>query len=227
LPSVDYINVSSCPSTPFIAVKHFRLAQTQVMSYDLMNRRDNVTKHHSSVAGSEAMIKNYLTIGAPRRKSTVCERNEHMYDPHTDRSKVGFAYYAKYFTTQGDCGTSALGCPIMLAEDPIMLAEDPIMGQDLLTSGAWTFEKTHMSPVDSSALTISYDGTCGPEKATKCSLGCGSQYGNCGSGACQHAFGTGCVDPDVAGSWQLAPKNGLTGEQAGGQYYSDAQNRLF
>jgi hypothetical protein len=179
------------------------------MSYDLMNRRDNLTKHHSSVAGSEDTIKNYLAIGAPPSKINL-----------------GFAYYAKYFTTQGDCGTSALGCPIVLAEDPVT-------GADLLTSGAWTFEKTHMQPVESSALTVSYDGTCGPEKGTRCSSGCCSQYGNCGtsrehcSGACQHAFGTGCTDSDVAGSWQLASKNGVTDEAAGGQYYFDAENRLF
>jgi hypothetical protein len=183
--------------------------QMQVMSYDLMNRRDNLTKHHSSVAGSEDTIKSYLAIGAPPSKINL-----------------GFAYYAKYFTTQGDCGTSALGCPIVPAEDPVT-------GTDLLTSGAWTFEKTHMQPVSSSALTVSYDGTCGPEKGTRCSSGCCSQYGNCGtspehcSGACQHAFGTGCTDSDVAGSWQLASKHGLTDETAGGQYYFDAENRLF
>jgi chitinase len=38
------------------------------MSYDLMNRRDKVTKHHTSVAGSERTIKNYLSIGAPPAK---------------------------------------------------------------------------------------------------------------------------------------------------------------
>jgi hypothetical protein len=38
------------------------------MSYDLMNRRDNVTNHHSSVTGSEEAIKNYLAIGAPPQK---------------------------------------------------------------------------------------------------------------------------------------------------------------
>ena len=38
------------------------------MSYDLMNRRDNATKHHTSVAGSEDTIKNYLAIGAPAEK---------------------------------------------------------------------------------------------------------------------------------------------------------------
>ncbi|KAH7361149.1 glycoside hydrolase superfamily [Pyrenochaeta sp. MPI-SDFR-AT-0127] len=187
-PSVDYINV---------------------MTYDLMNRRDNITKHHTSVAGSIDTIENYLAIGAPPEKINL-----------------GFAYYAKFFTTQGDCGPSALDCPIVLAEDPIT-------GKDLLTSGAWTFEKFHMQAVDTSALTVSWDGTCGPEKGTKCATGCCSQYGNCGtspehcSGACQHAFGTGCTDSDVAGSWQSAAQNGVTDEEAGGQYYFDPQNRLF
>jgi chitinase len=90
-----------------------------------------------------------------------------------------------------------------------------------------------MKAVDFSSLKPSYDGTCGAEKGTKCSTGCCSQYGNCGtspehcSGACQHAFGTGCTDPDVAGSWQLALSNSKTDEEAGGQYYFDAKNRLF
>tara|TARA_R110002003_G_scaffold251_8_gene17815 strand:+ start:8065 stop:9273 length:1209 start_codon:yes stop_codon:yes gene_type:complete len=139
---------------------------------------------------------------------------------------VGFAYYAKYFTTAKDCSATPLNCPIALAEDPIT-------GKDLLTSGAWTYETFHMKPVDASALTVSYDGTCGPEKGTKCSTGCCSQYGNCGtspehcSGACQHAFGTGCTDADVAGSWQNALKHGVTDVKAGGQYYFDAANLLF
>jgi hypothetical protein len=181
---------------------------SKVMSYDLMNRRDTVTKHHSSVADSEATIKDYLAIGAPASKLNL-----------------GFAYYAKYFTTQGDCSSSPLNCPIVLAEDA--------WGQDTLTSGAWTFEKFHMDPVETSALTVAWDGTCGPEKGTKCGIGCCSQHGHCStslehcSGACQHAFGTGCTDADVAASWQLATKHGITDEAAGGQYYFDAQNRLF
>lgn len=67
---------------------------------------------------------------------------------------MGFAFYAKYFTTQGDCSSTPLGCPIVLAEDPIT-------GKDTLKSGAWTFETYHMEPVDTSTLTVSYDGTCG------------------------------------------------------------------
>lgn len=187
-PSVDYINI---------------------MSYDLMNRRDNTTAHHTSVAGATAAIDNYLAIGAPAAKINL-----------------GFAYYAKYFTTQGDCGPQPLDCPIVSAEDPVT-------GTDALTSGAWTFEKAHMTPVDTSNLPVSYDGTCGPEKMTKCATGCCSQYGNCGttkehcSGGCQHAFGTGCTDADVFSSWQSAAKNGVTDEKAGAQYYFDPAERLF
>jgi chitinase len=38
------------------------------MSYDLMNRRDQVTKHHSSVTDSLETIQNYLDIEAPPEK---------------------------------------------------------------------------------------------------------------------------------------------------------------
>lgn len=39
-----------------------------VMSYDLINRRDKLTWHHTSVVDSEDTIKNYLNIGAPADK---------------------------------------------------------------------------------------------------------------------------------------------------------------
>ncbi|KAF2792970.1 carbohydrate-binding module family 18 protein [Melanomma pulvis-pyrius CBS 109.77] len=180
-----------------------------IMSYDLMNRRDTKTAHHTSVVGATTALENYLDIGAP-----------------VDKINLGFAFYAKYFTTAGDCSASPLGCSIVAAEDPIT-------GKDTLTSGAWTYEPAHMVPVDTSQLKPSYDGTCGPEKMTKCTTGCCSQYGNCGttkehcSGACQHAFGTGCVDADVAGSWQIAMANSVTDEAQGGQYFYDKQNGLF
>jgi chitinase len=38
------------------------------MSYDLMNRRDTVTNHHTSVAESDQVVKNYLAIGCPAEK---------------------------------------------------------------------------------------------------------------------------------------------------------------
>jgi chitinase len=90
-----------------------------------------------------------------------------------------------------------------------------------------------MTPINTSAITVSTDGTCGSAKMTKCPSGCCSQYGNCGttsefcSGSCQHAFGTGCTDVDISGSWQSALQHGVTDKAAGGQYYFDAANKLF
>lgn len=97
------------------------------MSYDLMNRRDNITKHHSSVEDSLETINNYLAIGAPPEKMNRMLLPLSRF-PYLHPNLVGFAYYAKYFTTKDACSNGALGCPIVLAEDPIT-------GKDLLTSG--------------------------------------------------------------------------------------------
>ena len=179
------------------------------MAYDLMNRRDTKTAHHTSVQGALDVVQNYLDIEAPAEKMNL-----------------GFAFYAKYFQVADSGSGSALGIPIVQAEDPIT-------GKDTLTSGAWTFEPAHMNPFDASTLPTSYDGTCGPDKGTKCASGCCSQYGNCGTslehcnGGCWHAFGTGCTDPDVAGSWQTAASAGIADNTLGGQSYLDAANKLF
>lgn len=45
-----------------------KLELLKVMSYDLMNRRDKVTNHHTSVADSAKVIDHYLAIGAPAKK---------------------------------------------------------------------------------------------------------------------------------------------------------------
>lgn len=45
-----------------------KLNLLKVMSYDLMNRRDKVTNHHTSVADSAKVIDHYLAIGAPAKK---------------------------------------------------------------------------------------------------------------------------------------------------------------
>lgn len=181
------------------------------MAYDLMNRRDTKTAHHTSVEGAEEVVKNYMAIGAPPSKLNL-----------------GFAFYAKYFQTEPSASSgsgSGLGIPIVPAEDAA--------GKDTLTSGAWTFEPINMNPVNTTGLAISQDGTCGPAKGTKCADTCCSQYGNCGvtkdycSGGCQHAFGTGCTDPDIAGSWQSAVARGIADEEAGGQYFLDSANNLF
>ncbi|OCK85597.1 carbohydrate-binding module family 18 protein [Lepidopterella palustris CBS 459.81] len=188
-PSVDYINV---------------------MSYDLMNRRDNVTKHHTSVQGSLDTINNYLSIGAPASKINL-----------------GFAYYAKWFTTTGDCSASPLGCATAVLEDPVS-------GDDTGLSGAYTFETANMEAADTSQLTTSPDGTCGAGTNYKCTSGtCCGQYGYCGTDAahcasgCQFAYSTACTGSDVAGSWVTAQKNAMLDSVQGGEYYWDASQKLF
>ncbi|KNG80328.1 class V chitinase [Aspergillus nomiae NRRL 13137] len=66
----------------------------KVMSYDLMNRRDKVTNHHTSVVGSLDAIKAYEEIGLD-----------------TAKINLGFAYYAKWFMTDpnSNCNEHPLG----------------------------------------------------------------------------------------------------------------------
>ncbi|THC93779.1 hypothetical protein EYZ11_006756 [Aspergillus tanneri] len=93
-----------------------------VMSYDLMNRRDNVTKHHASVEGSLDTVRAYQDVGLTG-----------------DKINLGFPYYAKWFTTvQGaGCEEHPLGCPVELLESAD--------GADTGKSGAFTFEKSTMA----------------------------------------------------------------------------------
>ncbi|KAF2114110.1 glycoside hydrolase superfamily [Lophiotrema nucula] len=185
-----------------------------IMAYDLMNRRDKVTNHHTSVVDVNNTVWNYLDLGFPPEKLNL-----------------GFAYYAKYFTTKGDCSKQPLGCEIVEAENPVT-------GNDTHTSGAFTFEKKNMQPVDMSKVTPSYSGMCGLNTQTgaleSCPAGsccsesnyCGNSEAHCSAG-CQHAFSTGCTGPDVAGSWQAAAKNGVVDEVKGGKYYFDPKEKLF
>lgn len=179
------------------------------MSYDLMNRRSNITSHHTSLVGSAQVIQNYIDLLLPPSKINL-----------------GFAFYAKYFTTLSGCGAQPLGCPVAVLEDPVT-------GADTGLSGAWTFEKAHMMAFDAASIAVGYDGLCGPEVMKKCGSGCCGQYGFCGttkdhcSGGCQYSFGTGCTGPDVYGSWQRAMKLGTYDEVNGAQYYFDAKEKLW
>lgn len=92
------------------------------MTYDLMNRRDNVTNHHSSVAGSRDAVDEYMKRGLP-----------------ADKINLGFAFYAKWFTTSGSC-VGPLGCPVVELE-----AAD---GTDTGKSGAVTFSAHDEAPLE-------------------------------------------------------------------------------
>ncbi|RDW86241.1 uncharacterized protein DSM5745_02883 [Aspergillus mulundensis] len=180
-----------------------------VMSYDLMNRRDNETSHHSGVANSLDTIKAYLEIGAPPEKLNL-----------------GIAYYAKWFTVEADadCGSDPIGCPTVPME-----AED---GSDNGMSGSMTFEPQNMAAPPTN-LKESTDGTCGAAKGTKCPAGqCCSIYGYCGTtddfclANCDSDFGE-CKGAPIKESWRRALAEGTTDEEAGGQYYMDTENHIF
>ncbi|KAH8705872.1 putative class V chitinase [Talaromyces proteolyticus] len=99
-----------------------------IMTYDLMNRRDNVTKHHTSIQGSLEAVNNYIDIGM-----------------NASKGNLGIAFYSKYFYTDpaSDCATQPLGCATVLLEDA--------QGQDTGKSGAVTLE-TSPEVSDSVAL---------------------------------------------------------------------------
>ncbi|KAF4510311.1 hypothetical protein G6O67_002209 [Ophiocordyceps sinensis] len=90
-----------------------------VMAYDIMNRRDNVTIHQSSVVDSKAVVEHYMQLGLDARKLNL-----------------GFPFYAKYFETQGEC-VQPVGCPTVLLESE--------NGIDTHKSGAVTFETVSFS----------------------------------------------------------------------------------
>lgn len=149
--SVDYFNVAS---PPFV---YRRGANSiKIMTYDLMNRRDNFTKHHTSVAGSLEAVEQYISLGLAPQKAIL-----------------GFSFYAKWFTTdpKSNCATHPLGCATVPMEDAL--------GNDNGMSGSLTFETANMEDVViPSNLTVDPNGSCGAAAGYKCREGdCCSQYG--------------------------------------------------
>ncbi|KAF2868360.1 glycoside hydrolase superfamily [Massariosphaeria phaeospora] len=88
-----------------------------IMTYDLMNRRDNVTKHHTGMKLSLEAIDAYLDRGLPPAKANL-----------------GLAFYVKWFKTaaDSDCATHSVGCRTELMEEPHT-------GADLGKAGAFSW----------------------------------------------------------------------------------------
>ena len=88
-----------------------------VMTYDLMNRRDNVTKHHTGIELSLDSVNAYEERGVP------CEK-----------MNLGFAFYIKWYKTDpaGGCDKNPIGCKTALMEDPMT-------GADLGKAGAFAW----------------------------------------------------------------------------------------
>jgi len=85
------------------------------MAYDLMNRRDNVTKHHTGIQLSLRSVEAYSERGLEPGKMNL-----------------GFAFYVKWFKTTA-CSENAVGCRTVLMEDPET-------GADLGQAGAFSWD---------------------------------------------------------------------------------------
>jgi GH18 family chitinase len=88
-----------------------------IMTYDLMNRRDHVTKHHTGMELSMDAVDAYLENGLPPEKANL-----------------GFAFYVRWFKTNphGGCERNPIGCQTTLMEDPTT-------GADLGQAGAFSW----------------------------------------------------------------------------------------
>ena len=108
-----------------------------VMTYDLMNRRDNLTKHHTGIELSLTAINAYEERGVPAEKMNL-----------------GFAFYIKWFKTDphGKCAINPVGCKTSLMEDPIT-------GADLGQAGAFSWHDPVPAEVSASFKRAMAHGT--------------------------------------------------------------------
>ncbi|TQS34354.1 hypothetical protein Golomagni_05265 [Golovinomyces magnicellulatus] len=181
-----------------------------VMTYDLMNRRDTVTKYHTDVKSSLETIDYYI--------------NELNLTP--EKINLGFAMYSKWnYVLSNETCTMGLGCETELMEAPD--------GSDTGRSGTVTFEAASFLGIPTN-MTLSTNGACGAGHATFCAQDfCCSTSGFCGNttsfcSVCQGPeYGSGCKMPNINSLFQRAVENGQTDEEAGGQYYFDRENNMF
>ncbi|KAK9420585.1 putative Chitinase 18-4 [Seiridium unicorne] len=110
-----------------------------VMAYDLMNRRDQVTKHHTGVQLSLESIDQYIDNGAI-----------------AERLNLGFAFYVKYFRISPEnheqCLRNPVGCPTGLMEDPDT-------GADLGKTGGFSWHDSVPDDVNVSFTKALTDGS--------------------------------------------------------------------
>ncbi|PGH11150.1 hypothetical protein AJ80_07252 [Polytolypa hystricis UAMH7299] len=196
--------------TPATAPKIWQCVDfVNVMTYDLVNRRDSMTGHHTSREGSLSAIKKYISLGLETRKINL-----------------GFAFYAKYFSTApaSNCATQPISCAMLPLEQE--------NGLDSSKSGVVTFEYRNLVPVPNN-LALSSSGNCGADVNAKCSNGaccssdgwCGNTIQHCGL-ACMTGYGN-CPGVSASASYQKALKYGQTDAVQGGQYYWDSEANLF
>ncbi|KAF3035939.1 hypothetical protein E8E12_005418 [Didymella heteroderae] len=91
-----------------------------VMTYDLVNRRDTITDHHSGLHGSIKAIHPYLTSEEAG---------------HTQNLNIGLGFYVRWYKTAA--GHRCDKVPAIHCQTELM--EDPITGADLGKSGAFSW----------------------------------------------------------------------------------------
>ncbi|KUI55301.1 Endochitinase B1 [Cytospora mali] len=112
-----------------------------VTTYDLMNRRDTVTKHHAGISESRETIETYLKRGFP-----------------ADKLNLGFAFHLKWFNTDPN------ERPLNAVGAKTVLMEDPKTGVDLGQSGALTWNNVPAEmedPLQRAMIRGSYDAVGG------------------------------------------------------------------
>ncbi|KAF2757875.1 glycoside hydrolase [Pseudovirgaria hyperparasitica] len=184
-----------------------------IMTYDIMNRRDKTTSHHTCVQDTLDTVQEYLNIGL---------------DPQ--KANLGLALYAKWFGVQPGCtSTGGLGCATVELEAS--------NGADTNHSGSMTFEAKNAKDAPSS-LSPATDGQCGPEKGLQCGSGyccstdgwCGNTADYCGYGHCNPTYsgsGSQCEGPDVWKSWRTATTKPSDDTIKGGLTYLDTELNIF
>ncbi|KAF2031365.1 42 kDa endochitinase-like protein [Setomelanomma holmii] len=108
-----------------------------IMTYDLMNRRDNATKHHTGVANSIEALETYIDRGVPPEKANL-----------------GLAFYVRWFITAPgvDCNEGPIGCKTELMEGPNT-------GADLGQAGGFSWHDEVPSEVQKSFAKATANGT--------------------------------------------------------------------
>lgn len=105
-----------------------------VMSYDLMNRRDNATLHHSGVENSQEAVQRYIDRGAS-----------------PSHVNLGLGYYVKWYMTKKCDPAKPVGC----STPPL---EDPKTGADLGKTGAFSWHDEVPEDLATSFIRARADG---------------------------------------------------------------------
>ncbi|RGP71632.1 extracellular chitinase [Fusarium longipes] len=105
-----------------------------IMSYEMMNRRDNATVHHSGIQNSQEAVQRYIDRGAS-----------------PSRVNLGLGYYVKWYMTEKCDPAKPVGC-----RTPIL--EDPKTGADLGKTGGFSWHDDVPEDVAKSFVRARADG---------------------------------------------------------------------